>query len=168
MTNRSLSPPTPEAPPRPLPLMSSAVQKRGKLVREIRGPKTKPMGVRGTLCHDIFCPVPFPVSPSDFHRSPENNRKLAIFLVFSQEKASAEMRGEFFRTKSWVNFVGDFLVDFFGPFSLEKIGGKNPPKNPRQNSHRNLGVSRPKSTLQGSCLDFFFQVFNSVSVFFFF
>ena len=26
------------------------------------------MGVRGTLCHDIFCPVPFPASPSDLHR----------------------------------------------------------------------------------------------------
>ena len=43
-----------------------------------------------------------------------------------QEKASAEIRGEFFRTKSRVNFAGDFLVDFFffWPFSLEKIGGK--------------------------------------------
>ena len=25
----------------------------------------------------------------------------------------------------------DFFVDFFGPFSLEKQAGKNPPKNPR-------------------------------------
>ena len=38
----------------------------------------------------------------------------------SQEKASAEIRGEFLRTKSRVNFAGDFLVDFFGPFSLAK------------------------------------------------
>ena len=38
----------------------------------------------------------------------------------SQEKASAEIRGEFFRTNSWVNFAADFLVDLFGPFSLEK------------------------------------------------
>ena len=30
-----------------------------------------------------------------------------------------------------LNFAGDFLVDFFGPFSLQK---------PRQNSNRNLGV----------------------------
>ena len=30
--------------------------------------RTKPMGVRGTLCHDIFCPIPFPASPSDLHR----------------------------------------------------------------------------------------------------
>ena len=45
-------------------------------------------------------------------------------LALSQEKASAEIRGEFFRTKSQVNFTGDFSVDFFGLFSLEKIGGK--------------------------------------------
>ena len=44
-------------------------------------------------------------------------------------------------------------MDFFRPFSLEKIRGKNPLENPRQNSNRNLGVSRPKSTLQGSCLE---------------
>ena len=43
--------------------------------------------------------------------------------------------------------------DFCGPFSLEKTGGKNQPKNPRQNSNQNLGVSRPKSTLQESALD---------------
>ena len=24
--------------------------------------------MRGTLCHDIFCPLPFPASPSDLHR----------------------------------------------------------------------------------------------------
>ena len=73
--------------------------------------------------------------------------------TINQEKASAEIQGEFFRTKSRVNYAGDLLVDFFGPFSLEKIGGKNPPKNPRQNSNRNLGVSQLKSTLQGSALD---------------
>ena len=37
-------------------VMSSEVQKRGKLVREVRGPKDKP------------CPVPFPASPSHLHR----------------------------------------------------------------------------------------------------
>ena len=37
-----------------------------------------------------------------------------------QEKASAEIRGEFFRPNSRVNFAMDFLVDFFGPFSLEE------------------------------------------------
>ena len=41
--------------------------------------------------------------------------------IVCQEKASAEIRGDsFFRTQSRVNFAGDFLVDFFGPFSLEK------------------------------------------------
>ena len=33
-----------------------------------------------------------------------------------QEKASAEIRGEFLRTKSWVNFAGDFLWIFLGLF----------------------------------------------------
>ena len=43
MTNRSPSPPTPfcQRPPRPLPLMSSEEQQRGKLVGEVRGPKGK-------------------------------------------------------------------------------------------------------------------------------
>ena len=50
-------------------------------------------------------------------------------------------------------FFGGFLAEILGPFSLDKIGGKNPPKTPRQNSNRNLGVSQPKSTLQGSGLD---------------
>ena len=41
-------------------------------------------------------------------------------------------------------------MDFFsGLFSLEKRRGKFPPQIPRQN----LGVSRPKSTLQGSGLE---------------
>ena len=52
-----------------------------------------------------------------------------------------EFPGEFCR--------GFFAVDFFGPFSLEKTGGKNP----RQFSNQNSGVSGPKSTLQGSGLD---------------
>ena len=52
-----------------------------------------------------------------------------------------------------MNLAGDFSVEFFGPFSLEKNERKNPPKTPRQNSNRNLGVVRPKSTLQGSGLD---------------
>ena len=45
-----------------------------------------------------------------------------------------------------------FFFGFFGPFSLEKKRRKNPPKNPRQFSNQNLGVSGPKSTLQGSDL----------------
>ena len=31
-----------------------------------------------------------------------------------------------------MNLAGGFLGDFFGPISLEKTGGKNPPKNPQQ------------------------------------
>ena len=45
--------------------MSSEVQKKWELAREVRGSKDK---TNGTLCHDIFCPVPFPVPPSDLHR----------------------------------------------------------------------------------------------------
>ena len=47
----------------------------------------------------------------------------------------------------------DFFGRFFWAFFLGEKGGKNPPKNPRQNPNRNLGVSRPKSTLQGSGLE---------------
>ena len=54
--------------------------------------------------------------PRSLQRSPHLTRKDGFF----QEKASAEIRGEFFRTKSRVNFVGDFLVDFSGLFPLEK------------------------------------------------
>ena len=46
-------------------------------------------------------------------------------------------------------------MDFWGRFSLGKTGGKNPPQNPRQNSNKNLGASRPKSTLQESALEIF-------------
>ena len=49
-------------------------------------------------------------------------------LLFCQEKPSAEIRGKFFQTKSWVNFAGDSLVDFFGPFSLDKRRNKSTPK----------------------------------------
>ena len=54
-----------------------------------------------------------------------------------------------------MNFAGDFGGDSLGPFSLGKSGRKNPPKTPQQNSNRNLGVSRRKSTLQGSGLEGF-------------
>ena len=73
--------------------------------------------------------------------------------IKSQKKASAEIRGEFFRTKSWVNSSGDFLVDVSGPFSLEKAGGQNPLNNPRHPLHQNLGVPRPKPTPQGPGLN---------------
>ena len=45
----------------------------------------------------------------------------------NQEKASAEIRGEFFRTKSRVNFAGDFLW-IFGPFPWKKQEEKIHPK----------------------------------------
>ena len=73
-------------------------------------------------------------------------------LCKSQEKASGEIQGEFFPTKSWVNFAGDLLVDFFGPLPWKKQEEKST-KNPRQDSNQNLGVSRQKSTLQGSGLE---------------
>ena len=58
-----------------------------------------------------------------------------------QEKASAEIRGEFFRPNSQVNFAVDFLVDFSGLFPWKKQEAKIHPKNPRQFSNQNLGVS---------------------------
>ena len=63
----------------------------------------------------------------------------------SQEKASAEIRGEFFRTKSRVNFAGDFWWIFFGPFSLEKMGGKIFGRGPE--SLKNISCSRATSRL---------------------
>ena len=43
-------------------------EKKGNWLGRWGALRTKPTGVRGTLCHDIFCPVPFPASPSDLHR----------------------------------------------------------------------------------------------------
>ena len=74
--------------------------------------------------------------------------------IFSREGFCRNPRG-IFPTEFPGEFCRGFFVDFFGPFSLEKIGGKNPPKNPRQFSNQNSGVSGPKSTLQGSGLDIF-------------
>ena len=58
-----------------------------------------------------------------------------------------------FPNKVLGEFCGRFFGGFFRAFFLGRKGGKNPPKNPRQSSNRNLGVPRPKSTLQGSCLE---------------
>ena len=106
--------------------------------------------------------APLPIDPSFLHNGTPHtlvksgrsgfSKPVLGGNPLSQEKASAEIRGEYFRTKSWVNFAGDFFWGFFGPFSLEKTEGKNPPKNPRRNSNQNLGVSQPKSILQGSAL----------------
>ena len=82
---------------------------------------------------------------------------------FSREGLCRNRRG-FFRPNFWVNSAGDFLVDFFGPFSSEKkTGGKNPPNNPRQTSNQNSGVSRPKPTLQSSGLDNFLSYFSQLA-----
>ena len=81
MTSRSPSPPTRfcqrPPPPRPLPLMSSEVQKRGKLVREIMGPKVKTNGrARDALSwHFLSRPlpsVPFWPSPNSEKRQKQN------------------------------------------------------------------------------------------------
>ena len=58
------------------------------------------------------------------------------------------------RIPRWI-LQGIFWWIFSGLFPWKKTGGKHPPKNPRQNSNRNLGVSRPNSTLQGSGLENF-------------
>ena len=76
------------------------------------------------------------------------HQSICKIRTLGQEKASAEIRGEFFRT----NFAGDFFCRFFGAIFLEKQE-ENPPQNPRQNSNLNLGVSRPKSTLRVSGLE---------------
>ena len=70
-------------------------------------------------------------------------------------KACAEIRRGFSPNEVLGELCGGFLGGFFRAFSLRKTGGNNPPKNPRQNSNQNLGVSRPKSTPQGSGLENF-------------
>ena len=50
-------------PPRPLPLMSSEVQKRGKLVREVRGPKDKTNGRERDALSWHFLSRPLPGIP---------------------------------------------------------------------------------------------------------
>ena len=64
-----------EAPHRPSHECLLKYGKKGKLAREVRGSKDETNGRERTLCHDIFCPVPFPPSPSDLHR-----KTLVIFL----------------------------------------------------------------------------------------
>ena len=56
----------------------------------------------------------------------------------SRRRAFAEIRKEFLRTNSWVNFAGDFWWIFFRPFSLEKQKEKKiNPKNPQQEMRLN-------------------------------
>ena len=56
---------------------------------------------------------------TDVPRTPQNR----------QEKASADIRGEFYRTTSRVIFAVDFLVDFLGPFPWTKIEASKPTQN---------------------------------------
>ena len=70
------------------------------------------------------------------------------------------MLGIVFPNKVLGESCGDFLVDFSGLFPWKKQEEKSTPKNPRQNPNQNLGASRPKSTLQGSSVEFLIlQVF---------
>ena len=85
-------------------------------------------------------------------KSPKSQLQATISNRNKLVKQRDLQKSEFFRTKFWVNFVGDFLVDFFGPFPW-KNRRKKSSKNPRQNPKQNRGVLRPKSTLQGSSLE---------------
>ena len=83
---------------------------------------------------------------------------------FSQEKASAEIRGEFFRTNSgWI--CRGFFAGMFWPFSSEKTARKNPPNGKKQQEkiHPKIhgkfksecGSFATKPTLQESALEIF-------------
>ena len=69
---------------------------------------------------------------------PQNRENRPRKRTNRQEKASAEIRGEFFRTKSQVNFVGFFLVVLSGLFPGKKKNRKIPHKNRRQDSYAML------------------------------
>ena len=81
-----------------------------------------------------------------------------LILVLSREG---------FCTDSWVNLVGELFGGLYGAVSL---GKKQEEKNRRKkstekstaNSYQNLGVSRPKSTLQGSRLDVLHRIAMSM------
>ena len=77
-------------------------------------------------------------------------------IPFVKKRLLQKSEGIFFPNEAACFFCGGFLVDFFSflLFFLGKKGGKiHHKKNPRQISNRDLGVSRPKPTLQGSGLD---------------
>ena len=57
-----------------------------------------------------------------------------------------------FPNKALGEFCGDFLVDFFGLFSLENRKNSTQ-KSTAKISNQNLGVLQSKSTLQGSGLE---------------
>ena len=68
-------------------------------------------------------------SPNDLEHSfllngflvnPDTSCSHPMHSLLGQEKASAEIRGEFFRIYFWANLGGDFRVDVSGAFSLER------------------------------------------------
>ena len=81
------------------------------------------------------------------------NHRQWTFLESLKKRLLKKSEGTF-PNKVLGKFCGGFLGGFFRAFFRGKKGAKkSPPKNPRQNSNWNLGVSRPKSTLQGSGLE---------------
>ena len=83
---------------------------------------------------------------------------MLFFLHLTQSatvKKSLLQKSEgIFPNKVLGEFCGGFFGGFISGLFLGKKRRKNPPKDPRQNSNRNLGASRPKSTLQGSGRDY--------------
>ena len=75
-------------------LMSSEVRKKGNWLGRWGALRTKPTGVRGTLCHNILCPVPFPASPSDRHREFANGNGNDLPLHGSNRKAISQKDSE--------------------------------------------------------------------------
>ena len=73
-------------------------------------------------------------------------------MKLSREGFCRNLRG-FFPNKFPGEFCHGFFGGFLGAFFLGRNRRKKSPKNPRQNSNQNLGVSLPKSTLQGSGLE---------------
>ena len=110
---------------------------------------------------DLFTELPFLQKSLPTPHSLNPSPLLTENPFFISRKGFCRYPRGIFPNKVPGEFCGGFLVDFFGPLSLKKIGGKTPPKTPRQNSNRNLGVSRPKSTLQGSGLDFLLKSASS-------
>ena len=95
----------------PLPLMSSEVQKRGKLVREVRGPKDKTNGhERDALSwHFLSRPLPsVPFWPSPVKRCPENIDGSEESSQIFQEREMLLMPGF-----GWGNIKVHTVVSYF-------------------------------------------------------
>ena len=86
-------------------------------------------------------------------QSVHQNGRVHLHIIDIKKRLLQKSEGNLAeRSPGWI-LRGIFWWIFSGLLSLEKIGRKHPPTNPRQNSNRNLGASRPKSTLQGSGLE---------------